>query len=265
MRLRSYSQMFADTWRGRHIFSQLVRRDLLLRTETNFLGLFWSLSQPLLWLVLFSFLHRASIFVTTTAGVPYPVYAFTGIIHWQLFVGVLVRGSAALAEASNLVSKVRLPRETLIFARCTSAVVDWLFALPVLALLMWWQDVPPTRSLVLLPLLALPIVLLATSLALVVSIVALPFRDILSVLPLALTPLMFVSSVLYASPPGGAFATLNQVNPMITWLAVIRAAIYGSSWPDPMLTSIWCVLPPLLFFVCWRFFFLVMPRVAEHA
>jgi ABC-type polysaccharide/polyol phosphate export permease len=265
LRPRSYADMFTETWRGRYIFTQLVRRDFMLRTKSTFFGFFWSLSQPLLWLVLFTRLQRTAVFDANTMEIAYPVYAFTGIIHWQLFANVLVRGSGALIDASNLVTKVRLPRETLVFARCASALVDWLFSLPVLGMLLWWYDVRLSPSTLLLPISLIPLILLAVSLALVSSVIALPFRDLLTLIQFILTPLMFVSSVLYASPNVGGWSVANDLNPMVTWLGLVRALLYGSAPPDRLLMLVWCGVSIVLFLICWRFFFLVVPRVAEQA
>lgn len=257
--------MFADARQGRHIFLQLVKRDFRLRIEGTFFGLFWSLSQPLLWLLLFSFLRSASVFEAGNTRVPYPVYAFVGIIHWQLFVGILTRGSSALIDASSLVSKVKLPRESLVLARCVSALVDWVFALPVLAAIMAWHHIAPAPTVMLLPLAVLPLVLLATALALISAVVALPFRDLLNLIGLVLTPLMFLSSVLYATPQTSGWTFANQLNPMISWLALARTAIYDAALPNPRTCIFWCAAPVALFLISWRLFFLIMPKVAEHA
>jgi len=257
--------MLTDAWAGRHIVAQLARRDLLLRSESSMLGLAWSLAQPLLWLVLFSYLHRSRVFSTAGLSVPYPVFAFVGLIHWHLFAGIIIGGGRSLVAAKSLIAKVHFPREALVLAAAIDAVVNWLFALPLMAALMWWQGVAASPQLWMLPLVLIPLLALALGLALIAAVAALPMGDVSQALPLLLTPLMFISAVVFPNASSESWQRIDALNPMVPWLAAIRHALYGGPAPEAGLLLAHAAGACAILLLAWRLFFLVMPRVAEHA
>jgi lipopolysaccharide transport system permease protein len=265
MGLRVYLEMARELHAARGLLWRLIWRDLLLRTRVSFLGLFWSVAQPLALMLIFLFLRRAGIIDTGEVAVPYALLAFAGVIHWNLFASMLTYASNSLLGAANLVARVRFPREVLVLAACGRAVLDWLFALPVLAVLFLWFGVAPAWTVLLVPFALLPLLLLGTGLGMVVAMLALPIRDVTHALPLIMTPLMFISPVLYELPSGGAWRVVAAINPMNPFLRAVRDLLFTGTLSDPVLWAGWAVGALLVFALAWRLFCLMMPKVPEYA
>ena len=96
---------FAELWAYRETAYHLALRDLKLRYKQTALGITWVVLQPLVAVLIFSFVfgHLADI---PSDGIPYPVFSYAGLVGW-LYVSTAV-GSAAesLVESRDLVTKV---------------------------------------------------------------------------------------------------------------------------------------------------------------
>lgn len=265
MGLRVYAEMARELYGARGLLWRLICRDFLLRIKVSFLGLFWSVAQPLALMLIFVFLRRAGVVDVGTSTIPYALLAFAGIVHWNLFASMLTYSSNSLLGAANLVARVKFPREVLVLSACGRAVLDWLFALPVLAVLFLWFGVLPAWTVLLVPLVLLPLLLLGVGLGMLLAMLALPVRDVTHALPLIMTPLMFISPVLYELPTGGAWRHVAALNPMNAFLQAIRDLLFTGSLSHPAEWAGWTLGALVIFALAWRLFCLMMPKVPEYA
>ena len=87
----------------------LVWRDLKVRYKQTAFGAAWAVLQPVALMLVFSaFLGRIS--GIGAAGVPYPLFALSGLVPWTLFSQSLNGASSSLVNSQNLISKVYFPR-----------------------------------------------------------------------------------------------------------------------------------------------------------
>ena len=262
---RAYGEMAAEFWGARELLRGLIWRDLLLRVRVSFLGIFWSVAHPLALLGVFLFLKETRVFNLGTEQVHYALFAYVGVLHWNLFAALLSNSAGSLSGASNLVAKVRFPREVLVFSACTRALVDYLFALPVLGALCVWYGVTPAWTACWLPLALVPLVILGTGLGMVLALTALPIRDVAYALPLLMTPLMFLSPVLYELPETPAWSWVRVLNPLAAFLDTLRALLFSGTWGEAQGFLLWSLGSVVIFLGCWRFFSLVVVKVPEYA
>ena len=117
----------------------LVWRDVKVRYKQTWLGVIWAVIQPVATMVLFSvvFGHLAKL---PSDGIPYPIFAYAGLLPWQLFATALTNSSGSVVGSSSLISKVYFPRLVVPIASVASTLVDfaisfvvqfWMFASPV--------------------------------------------------------------------------------------------------------------------------------------
>ena len=77
-------------------------------------------------------------------GIPYPLFAFCGLLPWAYFAQALARSSSSVVQSSNMVTKIYFPRLLIPFAASVAPVVDLLISFLLLLLLMVWYKVIPT-------------------------------------------------------------------------------------------------------------------------
>src|SRR6478736_7111977 len=97
----------------RGLIQSLVVRDLKARYRGSVLGFFWSFINPLLLLLVYSFVFTVVIPNTTSGLQPYALFMFCGLLPWNWFSSSLVDVSGSLISGGNLIKKVLCPAEIL--------------------------------------------------------------------------------------------------------------------------------------------------------
>ncbi|MGH9204165.1 MAG: ABC transporter permease, partial [Vicinamibacterales bacterium] len=110
----------------RELLFQMIRRDLLIRYKQTAMGFGWAVFMPLVNTAVFSviFTRVAPIDV----GMPYAVFAFSGLLLWNFFAAALRFSVTSLTGNPSLVTKVYFPREIFPFSAVVVALVDTLVA-----------------------------------------------------------------------------------------------------------------------------------------
>jgi lipopolysaccharide transport system permease protein len=238
---------------GQHIVRLVQYRDLLyvltlhrisVRYKQSVLGYFWAVLHPVLLLLLYTIIFsRVS---TPARGVPYVVFAFSGLLPWTFFSNGLSGATVGLPAHSNLMSKVYFPREILPLSYVLAAFLDFLIASLMLVVLMIYYDIPLTaRSLWIIPAM-ITLTTFLTGIALFASALQTRFRDVGVAMPLLLQVWMFATPVVYsrASVPE-SWRLCYDLNPLVAIIESFRGALLHGSFPDPTLLAE-CLLVSLL-------------------
>jgi len=219
--------------RYRALIQSLVARELKARYRGSVLGFFWSFVNPLLLLLVYSFVF-AYVLKNTTKGLqPYPLFLFCGLLPWTWFSSSLLESSNVLISGGNLIKKVLFPAEVLPIVTVLANMVHFLLALPILAAFVVWYHASGYRGaltfaeMIWLPVVLLVQLVLTLGLALIISALTVHFRDIRDILANLMTFWFFATPIIYPLLPGTGpvgemphFAqTLFDLNPF-THLAV---------------------------------------------
>src|SRR4051812_48251324 len=127
--------------RYRSLIQSLVARELKARYRGSILGFFWSFINPLLLLLVYSFVFK---FVMPAAHdvriEPYALFMFCGILPWTWFSSSLLESAGILISGGNLIKKVLFPAEILPIVTVLANMVHFFFGLVILAgFLIWYQ------------------------------------------------------------------------------------------------------------------------------
>jgi lipopolysaccharide transport system permease protein len=223
-----------ELWAYRELAYFFIWRDLKVRYKQTLFGALWAVIQPFLLMVVFTlFLGRVS--GAAPAGIPYPLFAFAGLVPWMLFSQSLVTSSSSLVGASNLIQKVYFPRLLLPISAVGSFLLDFGIAMVVLALLMAFYGILPSPTVLwLVPLTALA---LATSLAagIVLAAVNVRYRDVRHAVPFLVQLWLFASPVAYSADlVPERWRAFYELNPVTGVLEGFRWALLGSGTPPPV-------------------------------
>jgi len=190
----------AQLFRYRGLIQSLVARELKARYRGSVLGFFWSFVNPLLLLIIYSFVFstimpRDPLDPTTNA---YPVFMFAGLLPWTWFAASLMEGAGSLISGGNLIKKVLFPAEVLPIVTVISNLVHFLLGLLILAAFMVWnRHYPDPLQLIWLPVVMLLQFIFTAGLALLLSALTVHFRDIRDLLSNLLTFWFFATPIIY--------------------------------------------------------------------
>jgi lipopolysaccharide transport system permease protein len=206
----------------RGLIQSLVVRDLKARYRGSVLGFFWSFINPLLLLLIYSFVFTVVLPGTHPKEIePYALFMFCGILPWTWFSSSLLESSSVLISGGNLIKKVLFPAEVLPIVTVLANMVHFLLGLPVLAAFLVYYRAPlSVTDLLWFPVVVATQLLLTVGLALIVSSLTVHFRDLKDLLANLLTFWFFATPIIYPMTiaPGMARTLLN-LNPF-THLAV---------------------------------------------
>lgn len=210
--------MLADLvrlFRHRSLIRTLVVRELKARYRGSVLGFFWSFLNPLLLLLVYSFVFTTVIDRGDLAGLePYAVFLFCGLLPWTWFSSSLNESAGTLIVNANLIKKVVFPVETLPVATVLSNLCHFLFGLPILFGFLAYHEIPlRAADLIWFPAVVAVQLCLTLGLAMLLAALTVHFRDVRDLLANGLTLWFFASPILYemsAVPPDvRAVMTLN--------------------------------------------------------
>ena len=106
----------------RELLMQMTRRDLMLRYKQTVMGFGWAVFMPLLNTLIFSVMFTRV--AKLDVGMPYPLFAYCGLLTWNLFASSLRFALTSLTANTSLVTKVYFPREIFPFSAVFVSVVD---------------------------------------------------------------------------------------------------------------------------------------------
>ena len=199
-----------------------MARELKARYRGSALGFFWSFVNPLLLLLIYSFVFTVVLPGARGSGLePFAVFMFCGILPWTWFSSSLLESSAVLVSNGNLIRKVLFPAEVLPIVTVLSGLVHFCLGLPILAAFLIYYGVAVTPTdLLWLPVIVLVQLVLTFGLALLVSALTVHFRDVRDLLANLLTLWFFATPIIYplAQAPESVRRLLN-LNPF-THLAI---------------------------------------------
>jgi ABC-type polysaccharide/polyol phosphate export permease len=206
----------------RQLILSLVARELKARYRGSVLGFFWSFINPLLLLLIYSFVFSIVLPSRAPNLEPYALFMFCGILPWTWFSSSVLESSNVLIAGGNLIKKVLFPAEVLPIVSVVANMVHFLLGLPIVAIfLVYYRHTPEFGDMLWFPVVVLVQFVFTTGLALLVSALTVHFRDFKDILGHMMTFWFFATPIIYpmqmAVDRGGKFWL--DLNPM-THLAV---------------------------------------------
>lgn len=245
--------------KDRFILQQLVSKDFKLRYRRSVLGVVWSVLNPLLMMIVMSFVF--SYFLRGSSVENYPLYLIVGNITFSLMNESTSAGLRSIIDAAPLLKKVRVDRWVFPVQKVFSAAFNFSFSLIAVAVVMLFFRVVPTWHIVwMIPALAL-LMVFCMGISLLIGSLAVFFRDMIhlwSVVITAwtyLTPIFWDLSLLTGSSAPWFVIAVVKLNPMYNYLEMMRCAIVYQTSPDPAviaLCAVWAVAFLALGFLVFR-------------
>jgi len=262
--IKLWREMIHETKESKWLIWQLFWSGFKGTYIQSFLGIAWVLIMPLGTLATFIILRGAGLFNVGKIEVPYPIFAFLGLMFWQIFVTGIQRSTNSLASAGRMLKKIYFPREVLVFSSLGTAIFSFLIQMVFVFLLFGVYGFLPNWKIIFLPLMTIPLLLLTCGLGFIFSLINGVIRDLGRILSFGLTFLLFITPIAYEPPDTGFVATLATINPLYYLTVAPRDIALIGNLSDPSGYFISCIFSIFIFFFFWMSFHLAEPRITER-
>lgn len=235
-----------DLWAYRELLYFLTLRDIKVRYKQTLMGAVWVVIQPLMTMLIFTLIFNKFARLDTK-DIPYPLFAYSGLLLWTFFSNAVTTGTFSLVNNSHLVTKVYFPRVFMPAAAVGAGLVDLAIASLLLISLAIYYGVRPSWGALLLPLMVIMAAMLSLGTGMLVSALTVKYRDLRHALPFVMQFWMFASPVIYPSSiVPDQWRWLLLINPMTGILEGFRAALTGQPFDWTMIVISAAVATTLL-------------------
>lgn len=261
----SWRIMFDNVVQSRELIAQLFRRDFIAVYKKSFLGVTWIMALPLLGVLPVLFLYAANILRPGVHGVPYAVFALFSVTLWQMFAGIVTLSMQSLSGSSALILQVKFPHEALLVKQCAQQLAVSVLALVLSVAVLLAFGVVPDWKLALLPLMAVPIVLLAAGTGLLLAVLSVVVTDLERVMAYVLQLFLYVTPVVYtAQVDNAALQKIIDYNPLTYLIGDARDLVLFGAARHLDRYAYACAFALAVFLFAWRLFFMSEERVIER-
>ena len=234
------------------ILKQLVGKDFKIKYRRSFLGVAWSVLNPLLMMVVMAIVFT-TIFAQGRNGsvTPemYPLYLIVGNVTFAVMSDSTSQALSSIVYASSLLKKVKVHRFVFPVQKVLFSLVNFAFSLIAVAIVMLWFHVVPTWHLLLLPVCLILLMFFCMGLGLLLSAATVFFRDVMHLWSVVITawtyftPIFWTTDYILKMPH--ILRVLMYANPMYNYLQFMRDIFLFQTCPTPLefgLCVAWAVI-----------------------
>jgi ABC-2 type transport system permease protein len=224
-------QRLRHVWQYRELLMNLVRKELKVKYKDSILGFLWSLLNPALQIVVFSFVFG----VLFKAAMPkFAIFMICGLLPWTFFTNAISGGCGSIVGNSQLVNKVWFPREILPLASVGAAMVHWFLQSIVLVIALAVVQIGPAASYIWLLIPAiLVLVTFSAALGIMLSAINVYLRDTQHLLELVLLAWFWATPIVWGYPQlsnklvlHGITGNIGLANPVTPIVLTFQRALY---------------------------------------
>lgn len=233
-------------WTYKALIWTFARRDIKVKYAQTFIGLGWSIVQPLTAMVIFSYFF-GYLLGWKTGDLPFPLYVLSGLLGWNFFSYIVNAGASSVQESSHLIKKIYFPKSILPLSKVLVALVELCISLVILIPLLFYFNQPITWKLMFVPFVLLFNALCALTLVFWVAAFAYRKRDLFHLLPFTVyfgiwfTPVFFTPNFLPQK-----IQLLITFNPMASVVELWRWILFDLAPTN----YAWLVTLPMVILLC---------------
>ncbi|MFC1678619.1 ABC transporter permease [Elusimicrobiota bacterium] len=238
----------------RELLLNITMREIRVRYKQSLLGIFWSVLQPLLMMLIFTAVF-AGFAKIPSDGIPYPLFSYTALLPWTFFSTALSFAIPSLVANANLLTKIYFPREIFPIASILTASVDFCIAATLfVALLLYYGVTLTTTAFYAIPILLVQIIL-TLGISFFASAANVYYRDIKYALPFFIQISMYLSPVIYPlSSVPERYRSLYLMNPMASIISGYRRVLLLGQSPDFQFLGLAALVAIATLLVSYKYF-----------
>ncbi|WP_206420395.1 ABC transporter permease [Lacinutrix jangbogonensis] len=216
-----------DIYNSRFLARQMAERDIKAQYRQSYFGILWAFITPLTTALVWIILNITGTIKLTDAGMPYPLFAFTGTLMWSIITESINSPMQSTNGARGILTKINFPKEALIISGIYKLLFNTSIKLLLLVFFLFYFKVVLTWYLLLIPLVIFGAVLFGTTIGLFITPIGLLYGDVNKLIKFGLQFLMYVTPVVYVIPKDGIMKTIMELNPISPIILTVRDLILG--------------------------------------
>lgn len=250
IRLSTY---LADLYNYRYLILSFIKKDFKVKYTQTKVGYLWILILPIISLVIFSVLFN-ELLELETGDVPYPAFAFSGMILWFYFTALVNQCGNSIINAQELIKKTYFPKLILPISKFLSISLELLVSLFLLFVLLLMLKVPISITFLYIPFAVLLIGAIGLTIGIWLSLLSVKNRDLIQIIPYLTNYAIWVTPVFYPTSiiPEPYRDIAYYLNPVAVGIDLFRAILFNTSFNYSYLL---CILPVLIFLILGLNFF----------
>ncbi|MCL4368306.1 MAG: ABC transporter permease [Actinobacteria bacterium] len=215
--------------RFRDLIGQLISRNIKTRYKRSFLGIAWTMVNPLLMMAVLTLVF-SQIFHSSVPD--YALYALSGLIIWNFFAQSTTAAMSDLVWSGGLIGRIFIPKSVFAVSAVGTGLVNLVLALVPYGVIALLFGARPSPTLLWLPLPILASLLFTLGVALLVSTAAVYFADVMPMYEIALTIWLYLTPVIYpVSMVPARVLSLLRLNPVFYLVQAFRSVVYEGRAP----------------------------------
>lgn len=257
----------------REMLFHSVRKELRVRYKGSVLGFLWTFINPLMQLVVYSFVFNSIMGARAPEGVNYTLMIFVGLVPWTCISSTINQSANAIIGNGNLIKKIYFPRLILPLSLTLTNMVNMLLTgiIVFAACFVLTPNPPLTWTYVFLPIVFVAVFLLSFAFSVLLSAITVYFRDlehifaIITMVWFYLTPIIYpidlIKSRSWVSP---TVLTIYKLNPAYGIVDSFQKIILYGKIPDWMHLGYVYAFSLVLLFIALFVFDRCQRRFAEE-
>jgi lipopolysaccharide transport system permease protein len=236
-----------EVWQFRELFYFLAWRDIKIRYTQTLLGVAWAVIQPVFTMLVFTFMF-GNLAGMPSDGTPHALFYFSALLPWTYFSSMLTTVGNSLLSNSSLLTKVYFPRIILPVSTALAGLLDLLIGSLFLGVIMLYYHVAPSPSLLLWPVLAVPLLAATVGIGIILAALNVRYRDVKYAIPFGVQLLLFLTPIIYPiSFFPERYRFILALNPLTGIIEAFRATLLPARSLDWQSLSISLVMTTLIF------------------
>ena len=237
--------------RYKYLILQLTRRDILARYKRSFLGVAWTMINPLMMMIILSIVFSQLL----TSVESYPAYILSGLVAWNFFAQSTNAAMSGLVWGGSLIHRIYIPRTVFGVSAIGTALINLVLSIVPLLLVMIATRTTIHISILFLPVSILFLACFSLGIGLLVSTMAVYFPDVTEMYQIILLAWMYLTPIIYPEEIIPAtWQWIFTINPMYYLINVFRIPLLDGRIPtlEEILPAALCGIVALI--IGWIFF-----------
>lgn len=233
--IKRVTKYFKNFYKYRFLFMEIVRKNIKLQYRNSVLGMFWTFLQPLLTMMVLTFIFGNIFGHDESRIINYPVYLLCGRLLYEFYTQATKRAMRSVRNSAGVIKKVYVPKYIYPMANVTSNFVTFLISLTVLVVVMAYFMIFTDTELRVTPYILLSFVpililfLLCIGVGMILATLNVYFKDVeymydvFCMLLFYATPIFYEVESLHLSNP--MYSYVLMANPLYSIVAMFRDCV----------------------------------------
>lgn len=225
-----------EVWQYRELLYFFTWKEIKIRYKQAFLGVLWTLLQPLSMMLIFVLIFSKGLGFKT-GSIPAPLYYLSGLLIWNLFNQSITGAANSMVGNANIIKKIYFPRLIIPVSAILTASFDFGISLMVLFALGIYYNLAESINIAIFPLIVsfgyayLITIILAFGIGTLLSAINVKYRDVRYALPFFIQSLFFITPVMFDNESLKTFSlkAILEINPLHHAISTVRNTLTSGS------------------------------------